>query len=80
MEQKGYNSQTVIYFSKITIRISILKTSEITEKYVHSDSARPKCSPDILSGQHSPCSDILRYFRTNDKSIISFKVYIWTYN
>ena len=41
-----------------------------------SDSARPKCSPDILSGQHSPCSDILKYFRTNDESIISFKVYL----
>ena len=43
---------------------------------ISSDSARPKCSPDILSGQHSPCSDILKYFRTNDKSIISFKVYL----
>ena len=41
-----------------------------------SDCARPKCSPDILSGQHSLCSDILKYFRTNDKSIISFKVYL----
>ena len=40
-----------------------------------SDSARPKCSPDILSGQHFPCSDNLKYFRTNDESIILFKVY-----
>ena len=39
---------------------------------ISSDSARPKCSPDILSGQHSPCSDILKYFRTNDESIILF--------
>ena len=56
--------------------------AEITEtgRCYSSDSARPKCSPDILSGQHSPCSDILKYFRTNDKSIISFKVYLSTYN
>ena len=50
-----------------TIRAGLVKPS---------DSARPKCSADILSGQHSPCSDILKYFRTNDKSIISFKVYL----
>ena len=43
--------------------------------YSYSDSARPKCSPDILSGQHFPCSDNLKNFRTNDGSIILFKVY-----
>ena len=62
----------IIYCSQICQ----IRETKCVHAYKNSDSARPKCSPDILSGQHSPCSDILKYFRTNDESTISFKVYL----